>query len=435
MLVSCAVTLTRPVHNALLPSLAETPAELTAGNAASSTVEGIGAFLGPLTCGLLFTGGGAESVFALFGVLLLGAAALVLTLKADRPSGGGRQGTRHRMSAGLRELRRDPATALLVAMVAGQYVVVGALDILVIVVALDVLGTDSSGPGLLGSALGLGSVLGALATVALVGSRRLSPALAVGMLVTGVPLMFLPFGAVPATAALLLGISGAGKSFFDVAGRTLLQRAVPDAVLARVFGVQEAVMTAALAVGAGLAPLAVAGLGRSGALVAVGAFLPVIGLLSWRWLRRLDDGALQPGPYLTLLRGVPSLRLAGLSALESMSRSAVQVDVPADTEVVREGDRGDLFFVVADGEVTVSRHGHEIRRLGPGTSFGEIALLRDVPRTATVRTVGAVRLVSLQRAVFLRAVGSDEASRGSAEAVAQAHLDADGRDPQPAGGS
>jgi len=210
--VTCAVTLTRPVHNAVLPSLAETPAELTAGNAASSTAEAVGTFLGPLCCGLLFPSGGAESVFMLFGVLMLGAASLVVTLpaRAGRRTAAPREGARRGATAGVRELRRDPAAAVLVGMVAGQYVVVGALDILVIMVALDVLETDSSGPGLLVSALGIGGILGALATVALVGRTRLSPALAVGVLVTGVPLMLLPLGAVPATAAFLLAVSGAG---------------------------------------------------------------------------------------------------------------------------------------------------------------------------------------------------------------------------------
>ncbi len=156
-------------------------------------------------------------------------------------------------------------------------------------------------------------MLGALCTVVLVGRRRLTPALAGGLLVTGVPLALLPLGAVPATAALLLALSGAGKSFFDVAAKTLLQRAVRDEVLARVFGVQESAMTAAIAVGAALAPLAVAAFGLSGALVLVGALLPVAGALSWRWLRRLDSTAAQPGPHLGAAASgaVAAARVAG----------------------------------------------------------------------------------------------------------------------------
>jgi hypothetical protein len=294
-------------------------------------------------------------------------------------------------------------------------------------VALEVLETDSSGPGLLASALGIGGMLGALATVALVGRRRLSPALAVGLLATGVPLMLLPLGTVPAAAALLLAASGAGKAFFDVAGHTLLQRAVPDAVLARVFGVQESVMTASIAAGAALAPLGVAALGRSGALVAIGALLPVAGLIGWRWLRRLDAVALLPGPHLSLLRGVPTLRLAPLPVLEALSRGAAEFSLPVGSTVVREGDRGDRFYVVLSGQVLVTRDQRQVRRLGPGDSFGEIALLRDVPRTATVLTLDDTTLVTVARADFLRAVGGDGSVRAAADSVAQGYLDDDER--------
>jgi hypothetical protein len=316
-------------------------------------------------------------------------------------------------------------------MVAGQYVVVGALDILVIMVALDVLETDSSGPGLLVSALGIGGILGALGTVALVGRDRLSPALAVGVLVTGVPLMLLPLGAVPATAAFLLAVSGAGKSFFDVAGRTLLQRAVPDHVLARVFGVQESVMTGSIAVGAALAPLAVAALGRSGAMVAIGALLPVAGLLAWHWLRRLDAVALLPGPHLSLLRGVPSLRLAPLRVLEALSRGAEEVDLPGR----RAGGAGGRPRrpVLRPAR----RRGRGVARRAGGTSARHRRLLRrDRPparraRTATVRRCepGAARHAAAGRVPPGGGQRRDDADE--ANAVAQAYLDADSRGGQP----
>ena len=436
-LVTCAVTMTRPVHNAVLPSLARTPGELMAGNAASTTAEGIGAFLGPLSCGLLIVFGGSQTVFAVFSLLLLGAAALVVRLPAGRPvpladSTEDQTGSLGQAMEGVRELRRDPPAAVLVAMVAGQFVVVGALDILVIVVALDVLGTGSSGPGVLGSALGIGGVLGALGTVLLVGRRRLTPALAGGLLVTGIPLVLLPLGTVPATAAILLVLSGAGHGFFDVAAKTLLQRAVPDEVLARVFGVQESAMTAALALGATLAPLAVAVLGLSGALVLVGSLLPLAGAVTWQWLRRLDTTAQQPGPHFALLRGVPSLRLASQGVLEGLSRAARELRLPAEAVVVREGDSGDLFYVIAQGSVVVTQQGRELRRLGPGDSFGEIALLRDLPRTATVEATEPALFVTLARDDFLRVVGSSTSARSAADAVADDYLLSDRA--QPAGG-
>ncbi|HEX4699454.1 MAG TPA: MFS transporter, partial [Actinomycetes bacterium] len=336
-LTTCAVTLTRPVHNAALPALSGTPEQLLAGNAASTTAEGLGSFLGPLICGLLIVSGGAESVLTLFGVLMLLAAGSV----AGLPTGRGEPGQGDRLVSaaleGLRELRHDPPASVLVGMVASQYVVVGALDILLIVFALEELGTDSSGPGLLGSALGLGSVLGGILTVALVGRRRLSPALAAGIVATGVPLALVPLGATTLGVAVLLAVCGAGKSFFDVAARTLMQRTVPDRVLARVFGVQESLMSAAIALGSALAPGAVALWGAAGAVAATGALLPVTGALSWRWLRRLDAMSDPPGPYLAQLRATPTLRLAALPQLERLSRDATELDVPAGAPLVTEG--------------------------------------------------------------------------------------------------
>ena len=432
VLVTCAITLTRPVHNATLPTVSHTPAELLAGNSASITAEGVGGFLGPLTCGLLISGAGPGSVFLLFGVLLLGSAALVARLPVVRLTDGDEPGVvraaeslTRRTLAGVRELREQPASGLLMLMVTGQYVVVGAMDILLIVLALEVLGTDSSGPGLLGSALGVGAILGALLTVVLAGRRRLSPALLAGLLVTGLPICVLAAGGGTALAAVLLVLSGAGKAFFDVAGRTLLQRTVPDEVLARVFGLQEALMTAALAVGAASAPLLVSWLGTSGALVAAGALLPVAGLLAWPVLRGLDARARQPGPWFDLLRTVPFFRSAPLPVLEQLSRRTDEDDVDTGAVVVREADRGDRFYLVSDGAVTVSQDGRELTRLGRHSSFGEVALLLDVPRTATVTATAPTHLVWIERDDFLRAMRTVPAARVSADEVVQGHLEDD----------
>lgn len=432
VLVTCAITLTRPVHNATLPTVSHTPAELLAGNSASITAEGIGGFLGPLACGLLISGAGPGSVFLLFGVLLLGSAALVLRLPVVRLTDGDEPGVvraaetfTRRTLGGVRELREQPASALLLVMVTGQYVVVGAMDILLIVLALEVLGTDSSGPGLLGSALGVGAILGALATVVLAGRRRLAPALLAGLLVTGLPICVLAAGGDIALAAVLLVLSGAGKAFFDVAGRTLLQRTVADAVLARVFGLQEALMTAALAVGAASAPLLVSWLGISGALVATGALLPVAGLVAWPVLRRLDSRARQPGPWFDLLRTVPFFRAAPLPVLEQLSRRTDEDDVDTGTVVVRETEPGDRFYLVSEGAVTVSQDGRELTRLGRQSSFGEVALLLDVPRTATVTATAPTHLVWIERDDFLRAMRTVPAARVSADEVVQNHLEDD----------
>jgi CRP-like cAMP-binding protein len=165
----------------------------------------------------------------------------------------------------------------------------------------------------------------------------------------------------------------------------------------------------------------------------MGALLPVAAAVSWRWLRRLDSTAVQPGPHLGLLRGVPSLRLASLGVLESLSRAVREVWLPAGAVVVREGDFGELFYVVAEGSVVVSQQGRELRRLGPGDSFGEIALLRDVPRTATVEVAERALLVTLARPDFLRVVGSSTSVRSAADAVVDDYLRSDSQAAPPAG--
>lgn len=430
VLVTCAITLTRPVHNATLPSISHTPAELVAGNSASITAEGVGGFLGPLACGVLLATLGPGSVYLLFGVLLVGGALLVLRLPVVH-LGDHEQtevaGLTAQTLDGLRELRHAPASALLLVMVAGQYVVVGAMDILLIVFALEVLDTGASGPGLLGSAVGVGAVLGAVASVVLVGRRRLAPALLGGLMVTGLSLSALALGGQVAVSALLLVAAGAGKAFFDVAGRTLLQRTVPDDVLARVFGVEEALMTAALAGGAAVAPFLVDGLGIRGALAVVGALLPVAGLLAWRVLRLLDARSRHPGPHFELLRTVPFFRSAPLPVVELLSRRTEDDLVDAGTVVVRERDAGDRFYLVSEGTVSVSQDGRQLTRMDAPTSFGEVALLRDTPRTATVTAEVPTKLVWIGRDDFLRAMRSVPAARESADDVVQRHLEDDRR--------
>ena len=444
-LMTCAITLTRPVHSSLLPALASEPAEVVAGNAATGTADSLGSCLGPLACGLLISLGGPELVLAVFGLTLLGAGAAVVGVEerswlaavraaldraerataAQAPERIARPGVGADALAGVRALREDRPVAALVLLVFAEYVVIGVLDILLLVIAFDVLGTTASGPGLLAGAVGVGAIAGAMASVLLVGRSRLGPALLNGAAAVGAPLLLVPLGGHIAAVAALLAVCGAGKGFFDVATRTLLQRAVPDRVRARVFGVAESAMSGALALGAVLAPFAVNALGDGGAVVATGLLLPVAALATWRPLARLDRESSAYGRYVALLRTLPMLRPATLPLLERLSRSAVEEQVEPGAIVVREGEPGDRFYVVVDGEVAVSRHGHEVRRQHAGDGFGEIALLQDVPRTATVTATAPTLLVSLFRDDFLSAVGSTSDVHAAAQAQVQHWLDED----------
>jgi len=184
----------------------------------------------------------------------------------------------------------DTRVALVVGLLTAQLLVSGALFVLLVPVAFETLGTGEAGFGGLLGALGVGGLVGAATALALVG-RRLSTALAVAIVLWGAPIALLALFDTHAAALVLVGVIGFANTVGDVAGFTLLQRAVPEEVLARVFAILESLFYGATALGAILAPLAIAGLGLRGALVATGLLLPALVALSWRHVRSIDAGA------------------------------------------------------------------------------------------------------------------------------------------------
>lgn len=423
-MTACAVTLSRPVHYALLPELADTPDQLTAANSASSTLEGLAVFTGPAITGLLLILSGAAAVFALMAALLILVSAFVVRLPHHELAEG--DGVHEPLVGaaieGVRALRRDRGAGVLTLLVGAQFVVVGMMDILAVVLALQLLHLGRAGPGLMTAAAGVGGLLGAAATVVLIGRRRMTPGVMLGVLLTGVPLILVAVAGGPLMAFMLLALSGAGKAFFDVAGRTLLQRAVDDAVLSRVFGLQEALVMAGLAVGSAVTPLLVDAFGGRGAYVAAGAFLPVAGAMAWRSVAGLDRDALLPGPEFTLLRRVPIFQPLPQPSLERLASSATSLRASVGSVIIREGDPGDRFYLVLEGRADVTVGGRLVAALGEGEYFGEIALLRNVPRTATVVAGTDLRLLALERADFLGAVAGLRASEVVAEREAARRL-------------
>jgi Cyclic nucleotide-binding domain len=309
-----------------------------------------------------------------------------------------------------------------VLLISAQTFVFGAVTVLIVVLALDVLDTGASGVGFLNSALGVGGLLGSLAAFALVGRPRLGGSFGLGIVLWGLPLVLVAAWPKPIVALLLFGVIGVANTLVDVSGFTLLQRTVADTVLARVFGVLEGLMTISIGLGALVAPLLIEVVGERVALLVTGALLPVLAALSWRALRRVDDTARAPGRELELLRTVPMFAPLPVATLEHLASSLRPVRVDAGSPVFRAGDRGDRFYLVADGGVEVSLDGRAPETLGPGGWFGEIALLRDMPRTATVVARDDVELLALDREEFLAAVTGHPESAEAAEAVVGARL-------------
>jgi hypothetical protein len=401
--MAVAITLTRPVHHATLPEISETTGDLTASNAASGTVEAAATLLGPLACALLIGHVGPGGVIVGAGAVAAVGATLTATLVREGRTPPGPTVPVLRVGETLRAVVADPAARTLVGLTAALYVLVGMIDILIVVLAIDLLGMGDSGPGVLTAMIGLGALLGASLTFVLVGRDRLAPLLVTAGVVTGASFAFAGAARSVTVAAALVALTGAGRLFFDVTTRTFEQRLLPDRLLVALFGVQEAVIMAGMAVGAVLAPLLVALLGARGAFAGA-VLLPLLALLAWPRLRRYDASTAVPLDVLALLHRVPILTVLSPRVVERLASESVPLSVPAGRAVVTEGDEGDQFYVVAHGRLEVTHGSDVVRELGEGGWFGELALLRAVPRTATVTAVTDVSLYGLGRDAFLSAV-------------------------------
>lgn len=410
-----------PAQAALLPALARSPRELTAANTVSSTLEGIGSFAGPAIAGALLALTSTEVAFAATAASFLWAAVLAVPIRTHAPprvdTG---PGVLAEILGGFRALREHPRVALLVSVYGAWALVSGALNVLVVVAAIELLDLGEGGVGLLNAAIGLGGLAGALATLALAGGR-FARLLAIGMLVWSLPIALLAVWPEAAVGVLLLAVVGVGNVVLDVSALTLLQRVVPDEILGRVLGIVEGLWVGLIGAGAIAVPGLIAVVDVRGALVATGLVLPLFALLSRGALRSIDAEAV-PRAEMELLRGIAIFSPLPPAAIERLAATLESVRTPAGVEVVREGEEGDRFYVVRDGAVEVECDGERIGTFGRGYFFGEIALLRDVPRTATVRTTADSQLLALDRRDFLAVVTGHAQAAEAADGVVSARL-------------
>ena len=418
-------SLVRPTHMALTPGLAATPEELVASNVASTTGEAAATLAGPLVAGILLQVSG-PAVVTLAATLTFAVAAFadlrIHVPVAARAGVGRRSGPP--LVLGVRTLAERPAVATLVGALFAQTIVRGLLTTLIVVVSIELLGLGEPGVGLLNAAVGAGGILGSLAALTRPDRRRLAPGVGTSLVGWGAPIAVI--GIVPSVivAPIGLGIVGLSNALLDVAAFTLLQRTVPMDRRGSVLAVLEGLVGLGVAAGGILAPVLVELFGIRVALVLTGVLLPLIAVVTWPAVRRLDDASVVPEREARLLRSCPLFALLPLDALELVATSAVSERVTDGTVVIREGEAGDGYYVIAEGRAEASVNGRHLRTMGPGEGFGEIALLRHVPRTATVVAVGPLETYVVRRDVFLAAVAGHAASKETADAVARERIGA-----------
>jgi MFS family permease len=422
---SVAFTMTRPSQSAFAPSLARSAEELTATNVISGWIEGLSGLFGPLLAGVVLAVGSPGVVFALGGAISAAGAVLVAPLRDRVPRGLGSSddgSARSSVAVSLAFVRRNPDARMLVLLLVAQSVALGAFDVLYVELARGVLHRGGDWAGYLNAAFGAGSVVAIVVTARLVGRPRLAVPLVVALGCWTLSLFGLAAAASEVAALVLLVVAGGSRATFDVSARTLLQRVAQPDLLARVFGLLEGLENAALGIGSLLAPALVLIGGARLAFIGLGVLLPLLALGAGRRLLEIDRHATVPIVEISLLRTITMLSLLPAPTLESLARALAPLSVPAGVDVIRQGDEGDLFYAVADGEIDVIHDGTVVKTLHRGDGFGEIALIHLVPRTATLRTRSQTELYTLDRETFLVAVTGHPSSLAAAENTADANL-------------
>jgi MFS family permease len=417
VLAAAAVSTTRPAQAVLVPALTLDVSELTAANVLIGWVESVSIMVAGALVGITLALWGVGYVFAVAAVVLAIAVLLVSPLRT-RPTHphADETTTLGHLTEGFREVFRSRTARLLVGMLAAEDVVIGALDVLFVVLALDVLQAGQAWAGYLNTAYGAGGVvLGSLA--ALLVGRRLGPVITASAMVLGIGLAATAVTSQRTIVVVLVVLVGGCRALFEVATRTLLQRAVPAEMVGRVFGLSEGLTMTGLGIGSLLAPALVAVGGDRVALAGVAALLPLAILVRGRVLMQIDQHAQVPVVEISLLRSIPLFRMLPGPALEGLARALERVEYAPGSVLMREGDEGDRYHAIADGTVEIHQAGNRIALLHRGSGLGEIALLSGGVRTATASAASAVTTYALDRESFLTAVNGHVPTLQSASDV------------------
>ena len=429
-LFTVANTAHRPAQAALTPQLARTPAELAAANVCWSTLEYAGFLAGSLAAGLIATLLPLDVGFAACAAALALTWLVLWPLPRDRRPAWIEEasaGPVTELLAGARSVWAHAELRLLVGVYAINALAQGIIDVLIVVASFELLDLGEGGAGWLNAAWGVGGVAGGAASLALLGRGRLASGLSFGLALAGISFLLVGAWSSAALAFPLLAAMGVGFALVESALLTLQQRLAADDVLARVFGVEESLEVVMLAVGSVVAAVLVSLLGIEGAVIAAGALLPLVALAIAPRLAGTVAGAPVPERAFALIRSLPVFAPLPIAMLETLALRLRERRFAAGDRIVTQGEAGEAFFVIAEGTVTVAVDEVPRRELGAGDFFGEIALLNDVPRTATVTAVGAVDTLVVDREQFLDSIGSHARSATVAETVASDRMAADAR--------
>ena len=442
--VVVAYTSVRPIQSAILPGLVGRAEQLTAANALSTILEGAGVLVGPLLCGVVIGIASPATVYLAAGMGTLVSALLVGAWRARSRAAAASTGALALSAAalphppppptdlpsvsasrGIRAVMATPGRMFAIGLLATRFGVAASVDVLLVLAAIELLGMGAAGAGYLSAAIGLGWVLGGASTLVIVGRPRLTPLTLIGACIWAVPVVGVALVAQAAPALMLLVVAGVGLAIVDVAVRTVLQRIVTTEQLTSVFGIAEGASMGGAAAGALAAGVLVATVGLATAVVVAGILLPAVAIAVIGTIGRDEAAVRIPFREIAILRRLPLFAPVPAPALEAAAAALVPVSMVAGAVVIREGDVGTRFWVIVAGEATVDQGGLAIATLGPGDSFGELALIRDIPRTASVIARTDVDLFALDRAAFLSTLTGSARAASEAARISARHLEHD----------
>jgi MFS family permease len=417
----------RQVQAALLPWLARTPDELTHANTAVSVIQSAAMLSGPaVAAGLLVVSTPQAAMLAACGLTVIAAVVLVgvRPLSSNEPARGARllKQLRLDMAAGFEAGVRQRGVLPLVIPAAAQTFARGVLGVLTVTIALTLFDLGSAGVGWLTAVLGVGGVLAGPIAATLVRGQRVARCFAAGVAGWGLPMILLAFAHARYWPYLMFGLIGVANVFDDAGVYSALQQVIPSRLIGRALAMRRAVLLLSMGLGSIAAPLLIDVWGARGALIATGLLLVVIVALSVPSLTAIDHRIAAPGPDFAPLRQVSFFGPLPYAIVEHLASELQSATYEPGEVIIREGEPGERFYMIADGQARVGKDGQQLRQMGAGESFGEIALLRQVPRTATVTAVSRLQARTLSREEFLAAVTGNAASAEDADQVVSARL-------------